>query len=294
MLGILAAANLLSAMTGSGNSLPVIIKRSIPSSGEKITPVGLGTWRTFDASDSTALDPLKKVLQQLATTGSVVDSSPMYGRSEGVVGTLSSALSLNTKLFLATKVWTSGETEGIQQIEQSFTRFQRKQVDLLQIHNLLDWKTHIKTLQRLKEAKRIRYIGITHYLESAYDQLEQIMRSYPIDFLQVNYSVQSRASAKRLLPLAQEKGIAVIINRPFEEGALFATIQNKPLPEWAQDFGCVSWAQLFLKFILSHPAVTCVIPGTSNPLHMAENLGAAQGSMPDSSMQSELIKLLAS
>jgi len=294
ILRYLAAATLLPAISGKAAS--AVTKRPIPSTGEQITPVGLGTWQTFDAGDSTGeLDPLREVLKILINkSGSVVDSSPMYGRSEGVVGKLSTELSLNDKLFIATKVWTSGESEGIRQMDKSFALLQRSQIDLMQVHNLVDWKTHLKTLQRMKDEQRIRYTGITHYSESAYDQMERIMRDYPIDFMQVNYSLQSRLAEQRLLPLAQEKGIAVIINQPFEEGALFASVKGKQLPEWAKHFECFSWAQFFLKFIISHPAVTCVIPGTSNPRHMADNITAAYGSLPDTQMRAEMVKVLAS
>jgi len=270
-------------------------KRTIPSSGEKLPSVGLGTWRTFDVGDDQAdLGQRRQVLQALlAGEGSVVDSSPMYGRSEDVVGKVSMDLGENKSLFIATKVWTTGEREGKKQMERSFALLNRKQIDLMQVHNLLDWKTHLPTLHRMKEEKLIRYVGITHYLESAYDELESIIRSDAIDFLALNYSVESRTASQRLLPLAKDKGIAVIINRPFEGGSLFDRVKNKELPPWANQINCTSWAQLFLKYILAHPAVTCVIPGTSNPLHMAENIKAADTVLPDARMQAELIKLLA-
>ncbi|MGC3946635.1 MAG: aldo/keto reductase [Chryseolinea sp.] len=271
------------------------VKRAIPSSGEMVPSVGLGTWRTFNVGDNeNDLNQRRQVLKELvASGGSVVDSSPMYGRSEGVVGKLSTELGSNARLFIATKVWTTGEREGKEQMQRSFDLLHRKQIDLMQVHNLVDWKTHLPTLYKMKEEKRIRYIGITHYVESAYDQLESIMRSEAIDFLAVNYSAESRTAEERLLPLAKDKGIAVIINRPFEEGALFDRVTDKKLPSLAKDINCRTWAQVFLKYILANPAVTCVIPGTTNPSHMVENVGAADDILPDARMRSEIIKLLA-
>ncbi len=271
-----------------------LIKRIIPSSGEKITPVGLGTWRTFDAGNATEeLDPLRKVLKTLLDqSGSVVDSSPMYGRSEQVVGSLSTEMKNNDKLFIATKVWTSGEKAGIEQMNRSFALLQRKKIDLMQVHNLVDWQTHLATLRKWKEEGKIRYLGITHYTESAYDTVEQILKSQQLDFMQINYSVASRKAEDRLLPLAKERNVAVIINQPFQEGALFRSVKDKTLPAWAKEFDCSSWAQFFLKFILSNTNVTCVIPGTSKPHHMLDNIGAAYGKLPDDSHRREMIKLI--
>jgi diketogulonate reductase-like aldo/keto reductase len=272
-----------------------ILKRSIPSANEKIPVVGLGTWQTFDAGDDEAeRAPLKEVLKTLVEKGgSVVDSSPMYGSSEKVVGDLSTALNLNDKLFIATKVWTSGEQAGINQMNNSFALLKRKTIDLMQIHNLVDWQTHIKTLRDWKAQGKIRYIGITHYTESAYATIEQILKTTPVDFLQINYSILSRQAADRLFPLAQEKKIAIIINQPFEEGELFKRVKGKTLPEWAKEFDCHSWAQFFLKFILAQPAVTCVIPGTSKPQHMADNLGAAFGKLPTQDHLSRMANVVA-
>lgn len=272
----------------------VILKRAIPSSNEKLTAVGVGTWQTFDAGDSSAeREPLKGVLKTLIEqNGSVIDSSPMYGKSERVVGDLSTALNLNDKLFIATKVWTSGEQEGIRQMNNSFSLLKREKMDLMQIHNLVDWQIHLKTLQAWKEAGKVRYIGITHYTESAYSSIEKILNNNSLDFLQVNYSLVSRKAEERLFPLAQEKKVAVIINQPFEEGSLFNMVKGKKVPEWAKEFDCNSWAQFFLKFILSNPTVTCVIPGTSKPHHMLDNMGAAHGRLPTESHRAEMIKLI--
>lgn len=270
------------------------MKRNIPKGNETIGCVGLGTWQTFDvgkyASERT---PLRGVLKTLVEQGAtVVDSSPMYGRSEEVVGDLSEELNINPKLFIATKVWTQGKQTGIEQMENSFRLLRRKQIDLMQIHNLVDWQTHLKTLLDWKEQGRIRYIGITHYLDSAHATLESILKNHPIDFIQVNYSLLDRHAENRLLPAAADNNVAVLINRPFEEGRLFARVKGMPLPPWASEFDCTSWAQFFLKFILSHPAVTCVIPGTARVDHMIDNLAAGKGRLPDQNQRSRMVKLL--
>ena len=268
-----------------------ILKRTIPSSNEKIPVVGLGTWQTFDVGENESdRTPLKSVLKTLIDNGgSVVDSSPMYGNSEKVVGDLSTELNVNQKLFIATKVWTTGERSGIDQMNDSYSLLKRSKIDLMQIHNLVDWKTHIKTLQNWKEQGKVRYIGITHYTEGAFSSIEQILNSNPIDFLQINYSLLSRKAEERLFPLAQQKKVAVIINQPFEEGALFSRVKGKTLPVWAKEFDCKSWGQFFLKFILAQPAVTCVIPGTSKPHHMLDNLGAAHGRLPSPSHLAQMV-----
>lgn len=257
--------------------------RTIYSSGEKIPIVGLGTWRTFDVGNSREeRAQLQEVLRTLIKKGgAVVDSSPMYGRSEQVVGDLSRELGISSKLFATTKVWTTGSAAGISQMKQSMERMAKPTMDLMQVHNLVDWKTHLPLLFKWKESGKIRYVGITHYLESAYSQMESIINNYPLDFVQVNYSIGSRTAAQRLLPLAREKGIAILINRPFEGGSLFGNIKGKELPSWAADFDCHNWPQFFLKYILAHPAVTCVIPGTSQAVHLSENLDAGSGQFPD-------------
>lgn len=271
-----------------------MLTRKIPSSGELLPAIGLGTWQTFDVGNAAAeREPLKEVLKTLlGKGGSVVDSSPMYGSSEKVVGDLSTELNLNAKLFIATKVWTNGKDEGIAQMNRSFNLLQRKQMDLMQIHNLVDWQIHLKTLRDWKEQGRIRYLGITHYTESAYSTIEDILKNNPVDFLQINYSMLSRTAEERLFPLAKEKGVAIVINQPFEEGALFQRVKGKTLPAWASDFDCGSWGQFFLKFILSNSAVTCVIPGTSKPHHMADNAGAAFGKLPDENQRQQMIRFI--
>jgi diketogulonate reductase-like aldo/keto reductase len=271
-----------------------ILQRVIPSSNEKIPAVGLGTWQTFDAGESESeRAPLKQVLTTLVENGgSVIDSSPMYGSSERVVGDLSTDLEINDKLFIATKVWTRGKEAGIVQMNNSFSLLKRKRIDLMQIHNLVDWEVHYKTLRQWKDEKKIRYIGITHYTESAFGSIEQILKSTPLDFLQINYSLLSRKAEERLFPLAQERKVAVIINQPFEEGALFSSVKGKTLPAWAKEFDCNSWGQFFLKFILAQSAVTCVIPGTSKPHHMLDNLQAGMGKLPSESQRTQMLTLI--
>lgn len=288
----------LMAMLGITATLPSWITmdekintRTIPSTGEKLPCVGVGTWQTFNVGANEAeRAPLKEVLQALIDKGGkVIDSSPMYGRSEAVVGDLSTALGLNDKLFIATKVWTSGRESGISQMNESLSLLRRKRIELMQIHNLLDWQTHLKTLRAWKEEGKVRYIGITHYTESAYEAIEKILKEHPVDFLQINYSIVSRHAEERLFPLAQEKNVAILINQPFEEGSLFQQVKGKSLPAWTREFDCASWGQFFLKFILSHPAVTCVIPGTSKPRHMLDNMGAAFGRLPDNAQRKKMI-----
>lgn len=245
----------------------------------------MGTWQTFDAgTNQEERAPLKEVLKNLiGKGGTVVDSSPMYGSSEQVVGELSTELGLNQKLFIATKVWTTGESAGIQQMNKSMALLKRDKIDLMQIHNLVDWQTHIKTLRNWKDQGKIRYLGITHYTESAFSSIEQILKTTQVDFLQINYSMLSRKAEERLFPLALEKKVAVIINQPFDSGELFSRTKGKTLPAWASEFDCKTWGQFFLKFILAQEAVTCVIPGTSKPHHMLDNLGAAFGRLPTAS-----------
>lgn len=260
-----------------------IMKRAIPSSGEALPIVGLGTWIQFDVGTSASeRAPLREVLMQMKQHGGkVIDASPMYGNSEEVVGDLTQELGIADHFFFATKVWTSGEQAGIRQMEASMQKMQRSTMDLMQIHNLTDWKTHIKTLRQWKEAGKTRYIGVTHYTDSAHARLEEIIRTEDIDFVQFNYSIRSRHAEQSLLETARKQGVAVIINRPYEGGSLFRLVRNEEIPAWAKEYDINSWGQFFLKFILSHPAVTCAIPGTSNPKHVIDNMLAGYGKLPD-------------
>jgi diketogulonate reductase-like aldo/keto reductase len=287
VLGLMAAA---AARPSPARAASSILTRPIPSSGEAIPAVGLGTWRTFDVGPAPAeRAPLKTVLQRFVELGGrVIDSSPMYGTAESVAGDLAADLGVTDTLFFATKVWTSGREAGVAQIEQSFRRFRTKRLDLLQIHNLLDWQTQLRTLRDFKQTGRIRYLGVTHYTSSAYDELERVLRSEQLDFLQVNYSVGEREAERRILPLAAERGIAVLVNRPFSEGGLFQRVRGKALPTWASEIGCESWAQLLLKWVLGNPAATCVIPATSRPEHLVDNMKAGVGALPDEKMRNQI------
>jgi len=266
------------------------LMRKIPKSAESIPAVGLGTSRTFNVDASEAeRSGLREVMQAFAEAGGrVVDTSPMYGEAETVVGDLGQNLRLGGKLFLATKVWTNGRDDGVRQMETSFKRLRTTRMDLMQIHNLLDWQTHLKTLRAWKEQGKVRYIGITHYTESAYDDLANVLKKEELDFVQFNYSIAEREAEQRLLPLAQERRVAVLVNRPFARSGLFDKVRGKELPAWAKEFDCASWAQFFLKFILSHPAVTCAIPATSKPKHLLDNMQAGLGKLPDAAAREKM------
>jgi diketogulonate reductase-like aldo/keto reductase len=267
-----------------------ITRRAIPRSDETIPVIGLGTWQTFDVgSAESARAPLREVLAQFVVHGgTVVDSSPMYGRAEAVVGDLAAALGVQSRLFYATKVWTSGQRAGVRQMEESMRHMRVDRMDLMQIHNLLDLEAHTATLLEWKRAGRVRYIGITHYHSGAHAQLERLVRTKTYDFVQINYSLAEREAERRLLPAAQEAGVAVVINRPFGSGGLFRRVRGAPLPPWAAEIGCTSWAQIFLKWIVSHPAVTCAIPATSDPRHVVDNMGAGLGPQPDAAMRRKI------
>jgi aryl-alcohol dehydrogenase-like predicted oxidoreductase len=260
-----------------------MLTRPIPATRERLPVIGCGTYLGFDvAPDTDEYRRLPGVLSALfAAGGSVIDSSPMYGRAEAVTGELLAAGGSRGKAFVATKVWTRGRSEGIRQMQESMRRLQVEQLDLMQVHNLLDWQTHLATLREWKAEGRIRYLGVTHYSAGAYGELEAVMRAERFDFLQINYSLDEREAERRILPLAAERGMAVLINRPFGGGGLLRWLRERPLPLWAAEIDATSWAQVLLKFVLSHPAVTCAIPGTGRPEHMAENAQAGRGVMPD-------------
>jgi diketogulonate reductase-like aldo/keto reductase len=252
--------------------------RAIPSTGERLPVIGLGTWQTFDVGTAVReRSGPREVLRELAhrAPGAMVDTSPMYGRSEETIGALVAELGLRQRIFLATKVWTRGRRAGVAQMEDSLRKLGVERVDLLQVHNLVDVDTHLATLRAWKESGRTRYVGITHYTESAHAEVEAVLRREPVDFLQINYSVAERGAERRLLPLAFERGVAVIANRPFTSGGLLRELRARPLPAWAAERGLASWPQLLLAFVISHPAITCAIPATANAAHLEDDLDAA-------------------
>jgi len=271
-----------------------ILKRPIPKTGEMLPALGLGTYRAFDVG-STADEraSVREVLELFAQMGgTVVDSSPMYGNAEEVVGDLAAELGIAELLFMATKVWTTGRDAGMRQMQASMRKMRSNPMELMQIHNLVDWRTHIDTLRQWKEEGRIRYLGVTHYTTGSYNELEQLIKTQNLDFVQFNFSIATREAEKRLLPLAALHQVATIINRPFEQGRLFRATKGKPLPGFATEFDCHSWAQFFLKYVLSSPGVTCPIPATSNPKHLVDNMQAGFGLLPDKSTRRKMVEVI--
>jgi diketogulonate reductase-like aldo/keto reductase len=271
-----------------------MITRPIPSSGEAMPVIGLGTSQTFDVGgDAASRQPLREVLRlMLDAGGKMIDTSPMYGRAEAATGDLVTEMDVRPRVFLATKVWTSGREAGIAQMRRSAELLKSPIIDLIQIHNLLDWRTHLATLRAMKAEGKIRYIGITHYTTGSLPELARIISAEPgIDFVQCAYSLGTRAAETGLFPAAAERKVAVIVNRPFEDGSLFRRVRGRPLPEWAAEFDCTSWAQLFLKYIIAEPAVTCAIPATANPAHMADDLKAGVGRLPDARQRQQIRQL---
>ncbi len=287
----LAPDRLLAAQPGEGRPGESMLTRRIPSTGSSIGIVGCGTWRTFDVGSKPAdRAPLAEVLRILFDAGgSVIDTSPMYVPAEEVIGAVLPQAGGRERAFLATKVWTDGREAGIEQMRRSLELMRTDHVELMQVHNLVDWRTHLPTLRAWKREGRIRYLGVTHYLPSANGELESILRSEAIDFLQISYALNDRAVEARILPLAEEKGVAVIVNQPFGGGGLLRTVLRRPLPDWASEIDAESWPQLLLKFVLGHPAVTCVIPGTGRPEHMRDNVRAGFGPLPDVAFRKRLI-----
>jgi diketogulonate reductase-like aldo/keto reductase len=270
------------------------IQRMIPSTNEALPAIGLGTWQTFDVGkDRAARDPLTEVLKEFsALGGKLIDSSPMYGKSEEVAGDLIEELGLRKSLFIATKVWIQGKDAGIRQMEASMAKLKSPVIDLMQVHNLVDVKTQLETLKAWKREGRIRYLGVTHYNEGGHEAVAKMVESETLDFIQINYSVGEREAEDRLLPLAKECGVAVIVNRPFAGGNLLAQLQERPLPEFAKEIGCESWAQLLLKFVISHPAITCAIPATSKVKHLRDNMGAMRGPLPDEALRKRIAAVI--
>jgi diketogulonate reductase-like aldo/keto reductase len=268
------------------------LARPIPATGEQLPVIGMGSWVTFDVGDDAAaraqrVDVLRTFFDQ---GGALIDSSPMYLSSQEVIGHCLARVPDKSSLFAATKVWTMTRLLGVQQMEASRQLWSVERFDLLQVHNLLDWETHLQTLGEWKAQGRVRYIGVTTSHGRRHDEIEQIMTTQPIDFVQFTYNMADREAEERLLPLAAERGLAVIINRPFRRGTLFEAVGNSPLPDWASEIDCANWAQFFLKFIVSHPAVTCAIPATSRVDHMRENMGAAYGRLPDAEMRERMVR----
>lgn len=267
--------------------------RPIPRSKEALPTVGLGTWQAFDVAPAGRAPLVEVVKQFLAAGGRVIDSSPMYGKAEGVVGDVLAELKAEGQPFLATKVWTRGKREGAAEMERSRQRMKARRIDLMQIHNLLDWQTHLPVLRDMKAAGQIRYLGVTHYSHGELPQIERMMRSEALDFIQVPYNVLDRGVEQRILPAAADTGTAVIVMRPFEEGALFKRVRGRALPGVAGELECTSWAQLFLKFIIGHPAVTCPIPATADPAHLADNVKAGYGPLPSAAQRKAIIAAVA-
>ena len=277
------------------NAKNYMARRIIPSTGELLPVIGLGTSRVFDTNLSEkSLNPRKEIVKALLDHGgSLIDTSPMYGRAEEVTGKIAQDLKVNDRLFMATKVWIEGKEAGEIQMNASSKKLNKAVIDLMQIHNLLDWKTHIKTLYEWKEQGKINYIGISHFRSNAFSQIEKIITKERIDFAQFNYSLEEREAEKRLLPLCREKGVATLINRPFMRGKLFKAVARKKLPSWTYEYNVNTWSQFFLKFILANQAVTTVIPATSNPAHMIDNLIGGIGPIPEVSLQKKMVEVVA-
>jgi diketogulonate reductase-like aldo/keto reductase len=275
-----------------------VIRRKVRSSGVEVPAIGIGSWQTFDV-DGAGIPAVQPVLARfLALGGRVVDSSPMYGKAEAAIGTMLKGIraadAAAPSPFLATKVWTQGAARGEAEMTRSMTRLGVASLDLMQIHNLVDWKVHLRTLRAWKASGTFRHIGVTHYAHSAFDDLEAVVRREKLDFVQLPYSVTDRLAEKRLLPAAADAGVAVLVMQPFDSGALFERVKGRALPGWAAEIDCTSWAQVFLKFLLGHPAVTCPIPATSKVKHLEDNMGALRGRVPDAALRARIVRELES
>lgn len=283
--GLALGATMLLPLAGLGAQAQPLLQKKIPSSGESIPMIGIGTARRYeDVKTDGEKAPLRETLRQFqALGGKVIDSSPSYGTAEAVVGELADGLKIRDALFLATKVSLRnvGREAGVAQIEQSFKRLRANKIDLLAVHNLRDTDTQLRTLREMKQAGRIRYVGITTSFDNQYGEFEHVMKKETLDFIQVDFALDNRDAGERIIPLAGDRGMAVMINLPFGRGRLFKAVQGKKLPEWAGEFDCQSWPQFFLKYIVSHPAITCAVPGMARPEYVVDNLGAARGRLPD-------------
>jgi diketogulonate reductase-like aldo/keto reductase len=291
--GLLAARSLGLEAVATERTL---IQRPIPASGELLPVMGMGTSRTFDTpGDDESLTNLSEIMGIFFDRGgSVIDSSPMYGQAESRVGDVLRGMATAPKLFAATKVWTTGREQGIAQMEESARRMNVERFDLIAVHNLVDWQTQLATLKRWKAEGKVRYIGITTSHGRDHERFLEVMRTEPLDFVQFSYNIEDRVAEEQLLPTALDRGIATMINRPFQLGALFSKTRGHELPAVAAETDCASWAQLFLKFILSHPAVTCIIPATSKSHHMEDNMGAGFGRVPDADQREEMLRVFRS
>ncbi|MGZ5004586.1 MAG: aldo/keto reductase [Chthoniobacterales bacterium] len=289
------AAGLLMSPSMRAAEESAVLQRAIPSSGEMLPVIGLGTARAFDVSASpTDRQPVEEVLALFAKRGGkLVDSSPMYGRAEMVVGEIAKKLKMRDSLFLATKVWTTGREAGIKQMEHSLDLLGTKKLDLIQVHNLIDTATHLNTLREWKKSGRVRYIGITHHTDESQDEVASVLEKEQVDFVQINYSLMEREAEKRVFPVAKDRGVAVIVNRPLGRGDLFDRVRGKALPEWAAEFDCTSWAQFFLKWIVANATVTCAIPATSNPRHMEDDLLGGVGRLPNEQLRNRMVETIA-
>lgn len=284
-LGAGAAAGALATPARSAGEL---VTRAIPSSGERLPVVGIGTNRYRTGSEA-EVAPLRETLKTfVGAGGKVIDTAPMYGSSEVVLGQLISALGIRSELFLATKVYASGRESGAEEMDDSFKRLQTDRIDLIQVHNLSDTATQLATMREGKQAGRYRYVGVTTSQDAQYDDMLVVLRSETLDFVQVDYSIDNRTAAERILPLALERRVAVLVNLPLGRARLFSAVRGKPLPGWAAEFDCASWAQFFLKYVIGHPAVTVAIPGTRRPEHVLDNLGAARGRLPDAAQRKKM------
>ncbi|KPK20094.1 MAG: aldo/keto reductase [Betaproteobacteria bacterium SG8_41] len=284
-LGAGAAA---STFAGGTQSAVELTMRPIPSSGERLPVVGIGTNR-YGTGSETEIAPLRETLKTFAAAGGkLIDTAPMYGSSEVVLGELIAGLGIRQQLFLATKVYADGREAGLEEMNASFSRLRTNRIDLIQVHNLSDTATQLATMREGKSAGRYRYVGVTTSRDSQYDEMETVLKNEKLDFVQVDYSIENRTAAERILPLALERGVAVLINLPFGRARLFSAVRGKALPPWAAEFDCGSWAQFFLKYVIGHPASTCAIPGTRKPAHVADNLGAARGRLPDQAMRRKM------